>query len=266
MKVFVKPVLGVFIFVFLQLLTGWAIKLFFMPLTPKKLAASIIVSGLITVLILYRMRMIRRWTVYPMDIKWRYTPSAFAAAIFGIFAGNVLSEYLNLPNPMKMEFFNMIRDSWGIFAIVVFGPIVEELVFREAFIGYTTRHSVPREAAVLLSALAFSLIHLNPAQMPFAFIMGVLLGLIYVKTKSVVITSIIHIANNSLAVWEMKKLGLKIDEFSYITILGGERNTLILILLSSALCFLFLRDFYRKYHYSRHKAKKRHHHHHHHHS
>lgn len=264
MKVFVKPVLGVLIFVLLQLLTGLAIKLFFMPLTPKKLAASIIVSGIITVLILYRMRMIRRWTVYPMDIKWRYTPSAFAAAIFGIFAGNVLSEYLNLPNPMKMEFFSMIKDSWGIFAITVVGPIVEELVFREAFIGYTTRHRVPREAAILLSALAFSLIHLNPAQMPFAFIMGILLGLIYAKTKSVVITSIIHIANNSLAVWEMKKLGFKIDEFSYTDILGGERNALIFILISTALCILFLREFYRKYHYSHHKAKKRHHHHHHH--
>ncbi len=52
---------------------------------------------------------------------------------------------------------------------------------------------------ILLSALIFSLAHMNPAQMPVAFILGLLLGLAYWWTGSLAAAVCIHVINNSFA-------------------------------------------------------------------
>ena len=161
---------------------------------------------------------------------------------------NLLGEQLELPDMMKEEFNEMAQSLWGIIAIVLVGPIVEELVFREAIIASLLRHRIHRKHAILISALAFGIIHINPAQMVFAFAMGIILGAIYAKTGNIVITSLIHIVNNSLAIIEMKLLGERIDEIDYSSILGGTIVTWGYIFVSIILCIIFLSQFWQKYH------------------
>lgn len=81
--------------------------------------------------------------------------------------------------------------------ICLIPPIAEELVFRKCLgdgfedIGYIR--------ASFLCGLIFALSHLNVAQTVYQFLLGSLLTFIYLKTKDIFITIIIHTVNNLLA-------------------------------------------------------------------
>jgi len=53
--------------------------------------------------------------------------------------------------------------------------------------------------AIAFSAFFFALIHANPAQMPHAFLIGLLLGWLYYRTDSVVPGVVYHWVNNTVA-------------------------------------------------------------------
>lgn len=251
MKTIGKPLLAIIIFLVMQFIGGLfavAATSFFGISSSNSLALGLILSELITVSILFALKMIRSKTFNPARVKWKLTPMAFAAALLGIFATNLLSEQLNLPDLMKAQMGDMAKSAFGILAIAIIGPIVEELVFREAIIHNMLKNGAHRWQAILFSALAFGLIHFNPSQVPFAIIMGVILAVIYVKTNNIVLTSIIHIFNNSIAVIELNVLGEHSDEFSYSDILGGTAITWFYIIACAALSYGFLVSFWKKYH------------------
>jgi membrane protease YdiL (CAAX protease family) len=52
---------------------------------------------------------------------------------------------------------------------------------------------------IALSAFLFALIHMNPAQMPHAFLIGLLLGWLYMRTGSIMPGVAYHWANNTAA-------------------------------------------------------------------
>ena len=54
--------------------------------------------------------------------------------------------------------------------------------------------------AIIISALFFAVIHLNPWQAIPAFIIGCLLGYVYYKTGSLKLTMLMHCVNNTFAV------------------------------------------------------------------
>ena len=265
MKIFVKPIVAVLLFCVMQLLSGLALFAFGMKdqeamlAQPEWLALSIIVSGLLTAVILYRMHMFHLRTIDPRYINWPYAHLGIIGALIGIFAIDLISEKLELPDLMQMEFIGLANNPWGILAIAVIGPIVEELVFRAGVLGYLVRNEMKSWQAILISAIVFGLIHFNPAQIPAAALIGVLLGIVYVKSHSIVLTSIIHIINNSLAVFEMRKFGDTLADFSLTKVMGGQL-TLLFIVTCSLLCYVFLSEYVRKYH--RRKNIRRHHHHH----
>lgn len=102
----------------------------------------------------------------------------------------------------------------GYFVICMLAPLAEEVVFRGAVIQALTRWGRERMKkdvltdreqshinwlAILVSAFIFALVHLNPAQMPHALIVGVLLGWMYTRTGSIVPGFLLHWINNSSA-------------------------------------------------------------------
>ena len=86
-------------------------------------------------------------------------------------------------------------------AIVV--PILEEVLFRGAIEGHLLRKGWSPKWAILVSALIFGIIHGNPAQIPFAFLIGLLFGWLYYRTGSLVPGIVGHIINNSFGAWTM---------------------------------------------------------------
>ena len=76
--------------------------------------------------------------------------------------------------------------------------VVEELVFRGWFLGALRPFGERR--ALVLSALIFGLAHGNLTQLPFAFILGLLFGFIFLRTGRLWPCMIIHAANNGMSV------------------------------------------------------------------
>ena len=81
---------------------------------------------------------------------------------------------------------------------VLIGPICEEIIFRGIILeGLLTRYTTKK--AIIYSALIFGIIHFIPIQVVNAFFIGIVLGWIYIKTKSLWVCIGIHILNNALA-------------------------------------------------------------------
>lgn len=85
-------------------------------------------------------------------------------------------------------------------AVVIFAPIVEEMVFRYSFSTFIKNDY----AFVIISSLIFGLMHSAGVAIIVYFALGVFLSLIYLKTNKNIIASIIaHILNNAFAVITM---------------------------------------------------------------
>ena len=82
-------------------------------------------------------------------------------------------------------------------AMVVGAPLAEELVFR-GIIQSRLERSLPAWIAVVLQAVLFGLIHGTPVQIGYAFIMGLLFGLLRWRTGSILSTLAAHAAFNAM--------------------------------------------------------------------
>lgn len=89
---------------------------------------------------------------------------------------------------------------WSSFLLTaVFAPIFEEWLCRGMVLrGLLTK--MKPVWAIVVSALFFALIHMNPWQALNAFIIGVVMGYVYYKTGSLWLTMLIHFVNNGTAV------------------------------------------------------------------
>lgn len=93
-----------------------------------------------------------------------------------------------------LEMATITTDKLGMFLYrSILGPISEELLFR----GVLLRLLRPRgkQAAIVISAIAFGLFHGNLIQIPFAFLVGLVLGYVTVE-YSIVWAMVLHIFNN----------------------------------------------------------------------
>ena len=141
----------------------------------------------------------------------------------------------NMANQTDALFREIIGTRGGYLVIALLAPVAEELVFRGAVLRALLRWQPQRRwLMIALSAFLFALSHLNPAQMPHAFLIGLLLGWMYMRTKSVVPGIAYHWVNNTVAYVLMKlypssSIGLN-------DILGGPSKVLLAVAFS--LCIL----------------------------
>ena len=144
-----------------------------------------------------------------------------------------LSFLPDLTNGMK----GMFGTPLGYLAIVVCAPICEEIVFRGAVIRALMNWKPNWKLAVVISALLFSIAHLNPAQMPHAFLLGLLLGWVFVRTGSVVPGIIIHGVNN-LTVYIIASSVPGIEDMSLADLYGGSEMKALLSVAFSLLILI----------------------------
>ena len=104
-----------------------------------------------------------------------------------------------LPNIAEQEFDLILKDRMGYLVVGLLAPLVEELVFRGAVLKALLRWKQNPWIGIAISALLFALIHMNPAQMPHAFLIGLLLGWMYYRTDSIVPGVVYHWVNNTVA-------------------------------------------------------------------
>lgn len=128
--------------------------------------------------------------------------------IFGsMLCFNVLNELCDLPNLLEQQFLDLSHTVSGALSIALVAPIVEELLFRGAIMGHLLKQGHSPRTAILASALVFGVIHLNPAQILFAFCLGCVFGWITWRTRSLLPAVLGHILNNTTGVAEMALTG-----------------------------------------------------------
>lgn len=259
MKKFRKTIYALVIFLVTQLIGGLFIMVgsqwLKLPFSTA-VGLSLIIANSLAVALLFALRMVRLKTFSPLRVRWSWLPLLIVAALAGIFSMNLLCEQLNLPDMMAEQFKSLAHNPWGILAMVVVAPITEELLFREAIISSLLRHNLHRWQAVLISSLAFGIVHFNPVQVVFAFFIGIILGTIFVKTGRALVTSIIHIINNGLAAIEMRLFADEMDELTYSDLLGGTAVVWTCIVAGIILCVALLTIFCKHYHRHHHKHHK----------
>lgn len=116
---------------------------------------------------------------------------------------NLLIEQTGLPNSNEEAFIAMSRNPFGLLSIALLAPILEELLFRGAIEGYLLREGRSPWGAIVVSSLIFGVVHMNPAQIPFAFLLGMMFGWLYYRTGSLLPGVVGHVLNNSVAVANM---------------------------------------------------------------
>lgn len=259
MKKFRKTIYALVIFLVTQLIGGLFIMVgsqwLKLPFSTA-VGLSLIIANSLAVALLFALRMVRLKTFSPLRVRWSWLPLLIVAALVGIFSMNLLCEQLNLPDMMAEQFKSLAHNPWGILAMVVVAPITEELLFREAIISSLLRHNLHRWQAVLISSLAFGIVHFNPVQVVFAFFIGIILGTIFVKTGRALVTSIIHIINNALVAIEMRLFADETDELTYSDLLGGTAVVWTCIVVGIILCVALLAIFCKHYHRHHHKHHK----------
>jgi membrane protease YdiL (CAAX protease family) len=113
---------------------------------------------------------------------------------------NILNSILPMPEMFKDVFETLMAEQIFVVAIIVMAIIpafTEELFFRGLILDGFNRNYTRRKA-ILLSALFFGIIHLNPWQFLSGFIIGLFSAWICVNTNSIWLSIYIHLFNNML--------------------------------------------------------------------
>lgn len=136
-----------------------------------------------------------------------------------------------LPNLVEEQMGEIMNAHGGYFTIALLAPLVEEIVFRGAVLRSLLQWKPERPwLMIAFSALLFALIHMNPAQMPHAFLIGLLLGWMFYRTNSIVPSVVFHWANNTIA-FVLFKLYPNPDTH-LVDILGSQRSVAAAVLFS----------------------------------
>jgi membrane protease YdiL (CAAX protease family) len=153
---------------------------------------------------------------------------------------NVILDPLTTAIPMPefiKKLFEMLtsRDIWTFLTVGITGPILEEVLFRGIILdGFLNRYKPGK--AIFWSALLFGLFHMNPWQSIPAFLIGLLLGYVYLKTRSLIPVIFIHIINNSFSYLTVYIFGE--DVLSYREIFT-ESGLYLMLIAASLLIFVF---------------------------
>jgi len=141
---------------------------------------------------------------------WRHIPLAVFASVLVMFYGleiikSELNNLFRMILPIPQSFF----DGWfympeNLFLLTVsvalFPGFTEELFFR-GIIARRFFRTYSLRKAILLNAALFGVIHLNPWQAVNAFYLGIFLGWIYWRYKSIWLCMFIHAYHNALALF-----------------------------------------------------------------
>ena len=137
----------------------------------------------------------------------------------------------DLPNLVEQEFDMILQNRWGYVAVGLLAPLSEELVVRGAILKSLLQSpKLSAWGAIAISAVIFAIIHFNPAQMPHAFLIGLLLGWMYYRTGSILPGVALHWVNNSVA-YVMYNLYPN-PQMKLIDLFGSQRTVIAAVLFS----------------------------------
>ena len=170
---------------------------------PVLLALTTVFSNVITLVIFLKTKWTPLTRDYLLSKPWLTLLWVALFTLGAIIPLEFAYEHLGLEmdaNTSKV-FESLMKEPWGYVAVGILAPLAEEIVFRGAILrtllGMMSKKN--HWAAILISAAIFGVAHGNAAQFVNALLMGLLLGWMYYRTKSLVPGILMHWVNNTMA-------------------------------------------------------------------
>ena len=119
----------------------------------------------------------------------------------GVISDGITSALPPMPEWLEEALKSMTSGNFWLnfLCVSIFAPIFEEWLCRGMVLRGLLDRGVKPFWAILFSAVFFGLIHLNIWQMIPAVLIGVVLGYVYWKTRSLKLTMLMHFTNNTFA-------------------------------------------------------------------
>ncbi len=166
------------------------------------LVFSMIYQVLSYLLVFY---IIRRF-IFPVKVqryqcKSQLTIYFYITILAYLLSASILSFFTYIfyvaPSESELLFETLLKEYlwYAIISALIIAPIFEELFFRYFILNYLETQLKPRYA-ILVSALLFGAFHLNIRQFLFASVLGVVLGIVYNKTKDIRHSIFLHFVFN----------------------------------------------------------------------
>ncbi|WP_288459166.1 type II CAAX endopeptidase family protein [uncultured Chryseobacterium sp.] len=217
-------------------------------------------AGFLTAIAFFDFFIVRRTT--GMKLNFNFSPTNFSTylLIFPMMIGMMfIAEFITAQIPTTGPFFGKYYDFFTrmmekltddpvvmIITAVICAPIFEEIIFRGIIQKGLMNKGVEPKMAIVFASVIFGAVHGNPWQFVGAVLLGCVLGLVYYKTKSLLLPMLLHGFNNlcsTLLITYVKTESFadafKVSEWIILTI--G-------IALFSLFYFLFMKKY--KVHYS----------------
>lgn len=187
----------------------------------------------------------RRWAVFELGRISRSDVGMVIVMAIVVFIGwffpeDLLQRLIEVPsNLSEKDFDQMTGGVVGFIDTAFLTPVAEELLCRGAILG-TLLLMTPRRpwVCIVVSAIIFGLIHLNPVQMVFGSLYGLLLGWLFWRTGSLLPGIVVHVANNATVMLLPKSADNAIANMSLTT-------EALLSVVSLVVLFVALRWFQR---------------------
>lgn len=163
---------------------------------------------------------------------------SYLTAPINIFINFIFGEYLSGVNIPR----NLLDFSLLLVSLCIVAPITEEILFRGILVKLLDRYG--SVFTILMSSLAFSIVHFNPSGMIATFILGVIMCILRLGTESIFSSIMFHMTNNFFA------LMIIIFENDYT--ISSEifmSLTIFLALMFLALMTIFLLFFSKRFYY-----------------
>lgn len=155
----------------------------------------------------------RKQTGQPLKFNFSSKNTTTYLTIFPMLIGMMLiAEFITLQVPTTGKFWGswyqefeammaMLTDNLTSMVImaVIMAPVFEEIVFRGIIQKGLINNGISPQKAIWLSAILFGLVHGNPWQLIGGILLGYVLGLVYFKTKSLLMPILLHAFNNGVS-------------------------------------------------------------------
>ena len=154
--------------------------------------------------------------------------------------------YLPQIIPMENAIAGFSHWPWWLGVLIIgFGPGIGEELWCRGFLGRGLLANHGTAKGVLLTSLLFGFMHIEPRQIAYATILGILLHLSYIWTRSLLVPIFLHVMNNSLSMLQFAKDGPEMPFLvsmqsasvdSPVLFFGGLLGLLVLCGLALFLC------------------------------
>jgi membrane protease YdiL (CAAX protease family) len=167
-------------------------------------------AGFLTAIAFFDFFIVRRMTGKKLNFNFSPTNFYTYLLIFPLMIGMMfIAEFIAAQIPTTGPFFGKYYEFFSrlmeqltddpvvmIITAVICAPIFEEIIFRGIIQKGLINKGVEPWKAILFASIIFGLVHANPWQFVGAVLLGCVLGLVYYKTKSLLLPMLLHGFNN----------------------------------------------------------------------